>query len=412
LTNIAGGGAHLSAEHPFPGLRPFDFPDSAFFFGREEQVFALYRLLDRSRFLAVIGSSGSGKSSLVRAGLLPLLRNETLGRGGRVWRVADPIRPGDDPIERLADALAKLAPRGTDDAEASVRRERIELALNESSFGIENALAEIPDLGDETVVLVVDQFEELFRYARAGDDTIRTAMWREEAASFVQLLLEGSRSRKRSINIVITMRSDFIGDCSQFQGLPEAVSAAQFLVPSLTRDQREDVIRKPLERAGATIEPLLVQRLLNDVDTELDQLPVLQHTLLRLWESVPSPKHLDVYAYDDIGGAANALSQHADEVMDTLRGREVAVEQVFRALSQRDKEGRATRRDRTLQQLIAESGVLAEDVVAVVDRFRADDCSFIVPAKSAIADIAPETRVDVSHEALLRRWMRISSSAR
>jgi hypothetical protein len=99
-------------------------------------------------------------------------------------------------------------------------------------------------------------------------------------------------------------------------------------------------------------------------------------------------------------------------VMDTLRGREVAVEQVFRALSQRDKEGRATRRDRTLQQLIAESGVLAEDVVAVVDRFRADDCSFIVPAKSAIADIAPETRVDVSHEALLRRWMRISSSAR
>ena len=84
--------------------------------------------------------------------------------------------------------------------------------------------------------------------------------------------------------MILTMRSDFIGDCARFHGLPEAVCAAQFLVPSLTRDQLDDVIRKPIEKAGATIDPELIERLLNDCGTEMDQLPVLQHCLLRLWE--------------------------------------------------------------------------------------------------------------------------------
>ncbi len=102
---------------------------------------------------------------------------------------------------------------------------------------------------------------------------------------FVQLLLQASRSRTCNVHVLLTMRSDFIGECARFQGLPEAVSAAQFLVPSLTRDQLEDVIRRPVEEAGATIEQELIETLLNDSNEEMDQLPVLQHCLLRLWES-------------------------------------------------------------------------------------------------------------------------------
>src|SRR5579872_2321522 len=101
---------------PFPGLRPFGFEDRDFFFGREDQVYSLYRLLEHSRFIAVVGSSGSGKSSLVRAGLLPVIDEESKGEGGRKWRFAT-LHPGDAPLRALADAVTSLAQDSGEDAE-------------------------------------------------------------------------------------------------------------------------------------------------------------------------------------------------------------------------------------------------------------------------------------------------------
>ncbi|HEV2908035.1 MAG TPA: WD40 repeat domain-containing protein, partial [Candidatus Eremiobacteraceae bacterium] len=286
--------------------------------------------------------------------------------------------------------------------------------LRRSSFGLSKAVDDIADLSGKSVLLVVDQFEELFRYATSATrDSRGGALWRDEAANFVQLLLEATRSRSSSINVLITMRSDFIGDCAQFHGLPEAVSAAQFLVPSLTRDQREDVIRKPVEKAGATIDSTLVEMLLNDAGSETDQLPVLQHCLSRLWDRAQPDaggiRHLGLDEYHAIGSIAGALSQHADEVMASLPGLELAVEQVFRALSEVDAEGRATRRALPYSRLLAETGVPEADLVRVLDRFRAEDCSFILPSPVAVPVLRGDTRVDVVHEALLRRWERISA---
>src|SRR5260370_35991546 len=161
------------------------------------------------------------------------------------------------------------------------------------------------------------------------------------------------------------MRSDFIGDCAQFSGLPAAVSTCQFLVPSLTRGQREEVIRRPLDEghADSTIEPVLVERLLNDAGNDSDQLPVLQHCLSRLWEvagpSAPTPprRQLRQSHYVGMGGVADALSRHADEILDNLAEHEIAVEQVFRALSEVDREGRATRRALSYAKLCAETGI-------------------------------------------------------
>src|SRR4029077_19723376 len=157
----------LSFDRPFPGLRPYAFEDSPFYFGREDQIYSLYRLLDRSHFIAVVGSSGSGKSSLVRAGLLPLLDAETKNAGGRSWRWVE-MRPGGAPLKRLGDALASPMPEAEDDVDRAInaaRRERIGFALRQSSFGLAEALDKIEGLGDSSFVLVVDQFEELFRYA-------------------------------------------------------------------------------------------------------------------------------------------------------------------------------------------------------------------------------------------------------
>ena len=409
----------LSAARPFPGLRPFAYQDHDYFFGREDQVFSLYRLIDRNRLIAVIGSSGCGKSSLVRAGLMPLLEEETSGPGGRNWLWRE-MRPGDAPLERLTSLFAGLA-KNDDPIIASARRERVAAHLRRSSFGVAEALTEIGGLGDQSLVLVVDQFEELFRYSPSGasGDDAEDARAREAATKFVQLLLEAARAREHRLLVMLTMRSDFLGDCARFHGLPEAVSATQFLVPSLTRDQLEDVIRKPVAKAGADIEPELVERLLNDCSTELDQLPVLQHCLLRLWEEAgrrpaaeagAAVRRLTIAHYRKIGSFAGALSQHANELLDDLPGPklQLAVEQTFRALSELDKEGRATRRPLRFAQLLAEAGAEQSDLCRVLDRFRADDCSFLVPPHFETPAIEATTRIDVGHEALLRRWEKVS----
>jgi tetratricopeptide (TPR) repeat protein len=409
-----------SAEHPFPGLRPFAYRDHEFFFGREKQTYALYRLVYRSHFVAVVGSSGSGKSSLVRAGLLPLLDSETRESGGRNWLWCE-MHPGDAPLQRLTDLLANLSD-DDDPVVASGRRERIAALLQGSSFGIAEALAETDGLDGKSLILIVDQFEELFRYATAAEGTSSLSgnqiRARDEATQFVQLLLEASKASSIPIHVVLTMRSDFIGDCARFHGLPEAVSAVQFLVPSLTRDRLDDVIRAPVEKAGAVIDPELVERLLNDCSTEMDQLPVLQHCLSRLWEEAGKSaaaatslkRSLTLDHYRGIGEFAGALSQHADEILRNLSGPklQLAVEQVFRALSELDGEGRAIRRALRFSQLVAETGVEEQAARQVVERFRADDCSFLTPPPSDVKEIHDGTRIDVGHESLLRRWTRMS----
>jgi hypothetical protein len=233
---------------PFPGLRPFAYEDHEFYFGRTSQIYSLYRLLDRSRFVAVVGTSGSGKSSLVFAGLHPLLEKETAEAGGSQW-VWSEMSPKNAPLEELTKLLLELAVgftpnRDGDPVFLASQGSRIEYLLRLSSNGLVNALAEIEGLKGKSLVIVVDQFEELFRYASPLDhDPAQRARQREEAVLFVQLLLAASQHPDCSARILLTMRSDFIGDCAIFRGLPEAVSQTQCLVPGMTREQFDEVIR-------------------------------------------------------------------------------------------------------------------------------------------------------------------------
>ena len=400
----------LSSERPFLGLKSYGYPERDYFFGRKAQSFALYNLIQRNTFVAVVGSSGSGKSSLVRAGLRAILEEEK-EIGGLKWAWLE-MRPGDGPLAKLLEALAGLTHDDPDIATA--QRERMAFDLRQSSFGIVRALERLDDFGTRPIVLVVDQFEELFRFSERGAGQRRAGgTARNEAAHFVQLLLEASRDVRCNVHVLLTMRSDFIGECASFHGLPEAVSAAQMLVPSLTRDQTEEVIRKPLEKVGATIDPMLVERLWNDSSEEPDQLPVLQHCLLRLWteakadaarRSVPT-RHINIEHYKTVGGISNALSWHAEELYADLSAVELAVEQTFRALAELDREGRAIRRARLRSQLLAETGIKDEQLELVLRRFTADDCSFLTAMR---AESSNQTRIDVGHEALLRRWKRLS----
>src|SRR4030095_15134451 len=205
--------------NPFPGLRPFETDEYRLFFGREGQSDALIERLQRSHFLAVVGTSGSGKSSLVRAGLLPALRGGLMAGAGSGWRIAI-MRPGSDPIGNLASALADKevlleAGGGLAPAEAEAV---IEATLRRGSLGLVEAMRQARLQAHEKLLVVVDQFEELFRF--------RAARWLssagDDASAFVKLLLEAAQQRELLIYVVPTMRSDFLGDCAQFQGLPRS----------------------------------------------------------------------------------------------------------------------------------------------------------------------------------------------
>ena len=260
--------------NPFPGLRSYQQEEDYLFFGREDQTAELLRRLNEHRFLAVVGTSGSGKSSLVRAGLLPALQGGNLTKAGSSWEVAV-LRPGGDPMSNLAQAIVD-ADLYEPDPEHGL--EPIIATLRRSGLGLAETVRQSDIESGANLLVVVDQFEEIFRYSQTGTDQ------EEAAAAFVELLLEATRQTTQRIYICITMRSDYLGDCSHFRGLPEAVNEGEYLIPRLNRQQRRAVIEGPIRVGGAQITPRLLQTLLNDVGDNPDQLPILQHALMCTWD--------------------------------------------------------------------------------------------------------------------------------
>lgn len=392
--------------NPFPGLRPFDSEETHLFFGREGQSDELLRRLRENRFLAVVGTSGSGKSSLVRAGLLPSLYGGFMRQAGSRWRVAV-LRPGDHPIANFARALSEPGVL-YDDAGDDQRATIVESVLRRGALGFVEAVAEARLGPGENLLAVVDQFEELFRLQRSAGERGR---FREDAAAFVKLLLEAAEQQRVPIYVALTMRSDYLGDCSQFRDLPEAINRGQYLIPRMTRDEQRLAITGPVAVGGACIAPRLVNRLLNDAGDNPDQLPILQHALMRTWDCwaarAVGDEPLDLEDYEAIGGMADALSRHADEAYAELpdeRRREIA-EKMFRRLTERGPDNREIRRPTTVGELCAITEASAAELLSLVEVFRRPGRSFLMPP--ARVPLGAESLIDISHESLIRGWERL-----
>ena len=376
---------------PFPGLRPFESTEEAIFRGRRKQTDELLRRLASHRFLAVVGTSGSGKSSLVRAGLLPALDRGYLAGATSRWRIAV-MRPGMAPIENLSEALLKA---GIETADTET--------LSASSLGLVEAVRSAQLDDGESLLVVADQFEELFRYSRRQSAD-------GEAARFVNLLLTASRRPDAPVYVVLTMRSDFLGDCAQFHGLPEALSESQYLIPRLAREERRQAIVEPLRLFGVTMTPQLIEQLLNDSnesdDQPADQLPVLQHALLRTWLEPRTGDTIDIAQYQSAGRMESALNQHAERLFEKELddpGRKWA-ERIFRCLTTTEL-GRPIRRPTPLANLYkivgAENDQDRKNVDEVLSLFKSPDNSFLQLNKDGSADI--------SHESLIWKWKRLTT---
>jgi len=395
---------------PYPGLRPFDPDEHRIFFGREEMIEKVIDGLATKNLVVVHGASGSGKSSLVRAGVLPWLAIQQRGRCDWLTGIC---RPAGGPLRNLASVLGELLgpPSSSDRRADAMSSWHLHLALGPTVLReIEAALSG----RGASLCLLIDQFEELFRYAKQTSH--------EEAELLTQLLcsLAGEGNPAPHLFVIVTMRSDYLGECARFDGFAETVNDCQYLLPRLDDFGVLRAIHEPATLYGGTIDPGVGDRLLFTARQEEDSLPILQHTLMRA-SAHSRRRHgsskgwtVTIADLQAVEGKNGALSKHADEVLAEIKAANPvhlkAAEWLFRSLTELDAEGRVIRRPRGIAELISVAGDDHSGVIAVIETFRRPGCNFLMTSPSGT--LTETTEVDVSHEALIRKWRQLSDPAR
>lgn len=392
----------LAVTNPYKGLRAFQEADALDFFGREELTEQLLaRLCDSpapdrpeegGRFLAVVGPSGSGKSSLVRAGLLPALRKGALP-GSERWFVVEML-PGSHPLEELEIALLRIATRQHSGLMEQLRRD---------ARGLVRAARLVLPSDDGTLLLIVDQFEELFTLVRNSR--------KAEAAHFMDSLYAAVSDPRSPVRVVITLRADFYDRPLTHPHFSALLSKHTQVVTPLTTGDLARAIAGPARRVGAMLEEGLVTDIIADVKDQPGALPLLQYALTELFERREG-RLLTRQAYQSIGGVMGALGRRAEKVYARLSETEqAATRQLFLRLVTLSEGIEDTRR-RVLRSELESLASPIPDTQPPEERVSAISQIIEVFGKSRLLsfDRDPLTRgptVEVAHEALLREWKRL-----
>jgi len=407
--NMPGAPSTQVMDNPFPGLRPFKVEESHLFFGREGQSDEVLLKLSKSRFVGVIGPSGSGKSSFIYCGVLPILYGGFLTDSSPNWEVVV-TRPGAGPIDNLAESLLKTSKdyNYADPEDKKIKRTIVSTLLRSSSLGLVEAIQQSRRSEDINYLVLVDQFEELFRFKDSTDPNSVN-----ESLAFINLLMEAVNYEDSPIYVAITMRSDFIGDCAQFPELTRKINDSHYLIPQMTRDQKRRAIEGPVAVGNAKISARLTQQLLNDLGDNPDQLPILQHALMRTWSYWSKYKDyedelLDLKHYEAIGTMSEALSMHANEAYDELDEDQKRIcEVMFKAITEKRGENFGIRRPTRLNEIASITDVSENDVIAVIEKFREPGRSLLTPGHGL--PLGSKSMIDISHESLMRIWVRLKN---
>jgi energy-coupling factor transporter ATP-binding protein EcfA2 len=460
---------------PYTGLRSFTEDESLYFKGRDVQVDQITALLEQNKFLMVTGASGEGKSSLIFAGLIPNARAGFFKAKYTNWVVAG-FRPERSPVSNMAKAIAENFDSKPAIVETELRRgysSLIDLYTN-SEFYIDEQDEQFLQLTDQekkqkkrkaaNLMILVDQFEEFF----TNPENFYNEAPSQDSQVVMNLLLETARiaiKKHIPVYVVCTMRSDYIGQCSAFRGLPEYIGFSQFFVPRLKRKDLKQVIEEPAILSGNRISQRLIERLVYDLSEGIDQLPILQHALSQIWLAADKgQEELDLIHYAKVGGMpaeelpdqdqslfytwfneqpaykqkyyqetglnkvidihANILyetawesynKKHTDQRIDQKTAKRI-IALTFSCLTKIDN-SRAVRNRMTLAEL---TGIInspecsAETVSEVLSIFREEGNSFIRPFKTedvASHSLTTDTVLDITHESLIRNWTKLNQWA-
>jgi energy-coupling factor transporter ATP-binding protein EcfA2 len=373
---------HLDAVRvaicPYRGLLHFREEDAPFFFGRQAAIDKLANAIQRQSFVAIVGASGSGKSSIVRAGLVPRLRSDRSAG----WEIVTLV-PTDQPLKALARSLvALLEPAmGVIDrlTESAKLADHFRSGIISLYDIVEGVLEKQP--GTNRVLIVIDQFDEL--YTLTSDEEARRCFLNELLAASAR----GSR-----VNIAITLRGDFVGKALAYRPLSDRLQDAQINLGPMTREELEHAIRKPAEKIQLEFEAGLVRRILNDVGDEPGNLPLLEFVLNELWDKRRGRVLLND-TYDAIGGLQGAVATKADELLRGLSSAEQKIlQRVFLRIVRPLESGLYTRRLAAFTELPPGGAELV---------FKFANERLLVTNQSAGG---LEQTVEVAHEALISNW--------
>lgn len=456
---------------PYTGLRSFTEEEALYFEGREEQITEITKLLEKNKFLMVTGASGDGKSSVVFAGIIPNARAGFFKAKYTNWAIAD-FRPEKSPLKNLSHSLSQALNIGdSDTVETELRRgysslidlyANSSLAIDESSQAwIDSDDTERKKLrkGASNLLILIDQFEELF----TTQENFHNGVPSNDAQTCVNVLLETARialQKDLPIYVICTMRSDYIGQCSAFRGLPEYIGFSQFFVPRLKRNQLQEVIENPAMLSGNSISRRLVERLIYDLNEGIDQLPILQHALSQIWKMAShGQEEMDLIHYAMVGGMPadelpdedrekmkswlehlpdhqkisyerasldNVLDIHANTLYETaateynqaypeeqitLGNAKKAIALTFACLSRIDQ-GRGVRNRMSLEEISNITnipGINAQKLGRLLNIFRKEGNTLIRPFSNPDEknDLNPDAVLDITHESLIRNWRRL-----
>ncbi len=391
------GGSEQASRNPYKGLHPFTSEDVGDFFGRERLVNDLVHDVadvlettspegDSERCLTIIGASGSGKSSVVMAGLLPRLQQGALPKSGG-WVYLEPMTPGKRPLEALTRILKPHFP----DISSRALREELE---DDATQGLHLLATQLARERSGKVVLLVDQFEELFTQTESEDERRR----------FLDLLLTAATTPSGPLLVLFTLRADFYDRPMQYTSLNRLIQAHQRQVLPMDAEDLRATIEKPaaLPEVKLTFEGNLVGDLLFEVQGQIGVLPLLQFALDLLFERRDGHR-LTLSAYHKMGGVKGALSQHAEQTYTALPSEE------HRHLA------------RTLFLRLIEPGISAQETTrrrAELSEFDFNDPTqtrlmretidaFVAARLLTISTVAGTMMLEVSHETVLREWKRV-----
>ncbi len=416
-TRPAGLASSYEGMRPYRGLEPFRFDDAQFFFGRENLTGWLVSALRREvmsargvRFLGVLGPSGSGKSSVVLAGLVPKLNAGAIESSER-WPVAI-VRPGDKPLKNLASGVVSSLQTPGTTPDPSITIKLIEVLREEQDaqvlhLFVQHALRDLPK--DVRLVVVIDQFEELFTY-RPEDSTVRQ-QFEKDRDTYLANLLNAAASPGGRVAVVLTMRSDFLGTCATFPQLSAVLSSHQELVGPMTLAELREVIVEPAYLVGHEVEPALVERLLSDVKGQTGALPLLQFALTELWKKRDT-RRLTLRAYEELGkdiqgtprGIEGALEHRAEEIYRGLSSSDQDLcRHIFLRLVQPGEGTEDTKRRVSFRELLPADPERAKAVQKLIYTLSEREARLITTE----GDESSEGWVEVAHEALIQGWTRL-----
>lgn len=460
---------------PYTGLRSFTEEESIYFKGRDEHIQEATAQLEKNKFLMLTGASGDGKSSLVYAGIIPNARAGFLKATYSNWQVVD-FRPERSPLKNLSNALGNaLGIENSETVKAELQhgfsaiidlykssKRYIDKSVNSwTSATEEEKAAQTRDASN--LIILADQFEEFFTNPENYDKGVPSV----ESALVLNLLLETARialDEGLPIYVVFTMRSDYIGQCAAFRGLPEYIGFSQFFVPRMNRKQLQEVIEEPAVLSGNKITRRLTERLIEDITDGTDQLPMLQHALNQIWKMADSGKEeMDLIHYAMVGGIAsnelpdeekgrfvnwflelpekikvcydeanlqNVLNTHANKLNnlasdyvekhterkigdDTAK---IIIKHTFQCLT-KINEGRAVRNRMTLAEItsiINKPEIESKTVNLVLNSYRDHTNTLLKPfigEENENWEVDDDTVFDITHESLIRNWTQLKQWA-